>query len=93
MTIGLVVIAAGVFGGIFNFSDNLKFISTASGIIVEFISGTALLLYRVNYKRLNETSDKLLRTWIILTSFKKADEFEQPKKEELYTMLINKLIE
>ncbi|HEV7333925.1 MAG TPA: hypothetical protein VGN63_23020 [Flavisolibacter sp.] len=91
MTIGLVVILIGITGEFFNLEGNIQIITTASGVVIEFISGTALLLYRINFKRLNDTSDKLLSTWKLLTAFEKVNEISPNKKDEVLIRLIDKL--
>lgn len=91
MSLGLIIILVGITGEFFKLEGNTKIIATASGIAVEFISGTALLLYRLNFKRLNETSDKLLSTWKLLTAFEKAGQLTPERKDEVHIDLIKKL--
>ena len=91
MFLGLVVILSGAFGEIFGLTSKGVNLSSVAGIILEFISGTGLYIYRVNFKRLNSTSDSLNATWKILTAFKKAETLPEPKKTDVKINLINEL--
>ncbi|HEX2021193.1 MAG TPA: hypothetical protein VHH36_00650 [Candidatus Thermoplasmatota archaeon] len=68
MAAGFLVILAGSAGVWLGFNTEVNTIATVAGIVMEFVSGTALLLYRMNFNRLNETTDKLDRAWRILTA-------------------------
>lgn len=91
MALGFLVILVGITGQYLSLQPNMQIITTASGIVVEFISGTALYLYRLNFRRLNQTSDNLLKTWKLLTAFDKANSLSEEKKNETIVDLIKKL--
>jgi hypothetical protein len=70
MGMGLAVFMAGAFRSVLGFSDTTKTLTTIVGIFSEFLSGSALLLYRSNFNRLNETSVRLYDTWKIFAAYK-----------------------
>ena len=92
MALGLLVILSGSLGELFGLTKEGSNLTTIAGIIMEFISGTSLLIYRINFKRLNETSDKLEGTWRILTAHRLTDSLPEEKKTEATMQLINALI-
>ena len=93
MFLGLLVILSGSFGEIFGLTSKGANLTSVAGIILEFISGTGLYIYRVNFKRLNSTSDNLNGTWKILTAFKKAETLPEDKKSDIKITLIKALVE
>ena len=92
MFLGLLVILSGSFGEIFGLTSKGANLTSVAGIILEFISGTGLYIYRVNFKRLNSTSDNLNETWKILTAFKKAETLPEDKKSDIKITLIKALV-
>lgn len=92
MLLGLVVILSGSVGQMFGFTKTGSDLASVAGIISEFISGTALLVYRVNFKRLNETSDKLHQTWKMLTAYRLADRLPDEQKAEATMSIIKALL-
>jgi uncharacterized membrane protein len=92
MALGFLVILAGSAGALFGLTNQGSQLTTVAGVIMEFISGTSLLIYRINFKRLNETTDKLDRTWNILTAYRLTDGLPEDKKAEATMRLIESLI-
>ena len=82
MALGLLVILSGSLGELFGLTKEGSNLTTIAGMIMEFISGTSLFIYRINFKRLNETSDKLESTWRILTAYRLTDDLPEEKKTE-----------
>jgi hypothetical protein len=92
MALGFLVILAGSAGALFGLTNQGSQLTTVAGMIMEFISGTSLLIYRINFKRLNETTDKLDSTWNILTAYRLTDGLPEDKKAEATMQLIESLI-
>jgi len=94
MIIGILIIIIGAIGSSIGLKDNNQYnLAYISGIIVEFISGTALILYRLNFKQINETSTKLYQTWKYLAAFKKTETLGGDKKNDTIINLIYKFVE
>jgi hypothetical protein len=91
MGVGLLVIIASVFSKSLGISISNNSLGTIAGIITEFISGSALLLYRLNFKRLNETSDNLNAAWRVLAAFKLTRELPEGEKAKATMHLIDAL--
>lgn len=92
MSLGIVVILSGSVGRLFGFTDSAANLTSISGLIMEFISGTALIIYRINFKRLNATSDRLESTWRTLMAFQLAESLPEEQKSEATLRLISSLI-
>jgi hypothetical protein len=74
MGLGLLVILLGSIRLILGLSDATNTLTLISGVISEFISAGALLIYRSNFNRLNETSTRLYETWKIFAAYKLAQD-------------------
>jgi len=92
MLLGVVVILSGSVGQLFGFAKGGSDLATVAGIITEFISGTALVMYRLNFKRLGETSTALHETWRVLTAFRLAETLPGQEKTRATLGLIQALI-
>jgi hypothetical protein len=92
MSLGLLVILSGSAGQVFGLTAQGSNLTTIAGLIMEFISGTSLLIYRLNFKRLNETSDRLDATWRVLTAHQLAASLPDEKKAEATIKLIDALV-
>jgi drug/metabolite transporter (DMT)-like permease len=92
MILGIIVILSGSVGQLFGLTHTGSNLASVAGIIMEFISGTALFMYRINFKRLGETSDKLQQTWKILTAFRLTESLPEQQKAEATMSLIKALI-
>ena len=92
MILGLLVIVSGSLGELFGLTTNGSSLTSVAGIVLEFISGTALYIYNANFKRVNQTSDQLNDTWKILTAFRKVETLPDTDKTEVTKNLINALI-
>jgi hypothetical protein len=92
MTLGVVAILAGVFGSSIGLQTDAKQLATLGGIVVEVISGTTLLVYRLNFKRLNEVSDRLEENWRILSAHTLVAGLPPERQAEATLMLINALV-
>jgi hypothetical protein len=92
MALGLLVILSGSLGDLFGWTKEGSNLTTIAGIIMEFISGTALFIYSINFNRLNKTTDKLESTWCILTAYRLTDTLPEEKKAEATMKLIDALI-
>ena len=65
MALGVVVILLGVFGALYGIACDTKVVSVLAGVVTEVISGSTLLVYRLNFNRLNHVSDRLEEIWRI----------------------------
>jgi hypothetical protein len=92
MALGLLVILSGSAGDLFGLTSHGSKLTTVAGVIMEFISGTSLLIYRINFNRLNETTDKLDSAWRILTAHKLAQGLPDDKRADATLSLINALL-
>jgi len=92
MLLGLLVILSGSVGQLFGFTSTSSNLTSVAGIISEFISASALLIYRINFKRLNETSDKLQQTWKMLTAYRLTDKLPEEQKTTATLSIINALL-
>jgi len=92
MLLGLLVILTGAFGTIFGLQSSGLNLASISGIILEFISGSALVIYRLNFNQLNIVSDKLHSSWKYLTAFRKAETLQGDAKESTVVSLINNFV-
>lgn len=92
--IGFVLIAAGLIIG-FKFDDKtIGFISTGSGIIIEFISGVLFYLYNKTVRQLKEYHDSLINVQNILLSFKLIESTTDEKaKAEMITKMLEYLVQ
>lgn len=93
MLLGLIVILSGSVGQLFGFASTSSNLTSVAGIISEFISCTALLIYRINFRRLNETSDKLQQTWKMLTAYRLTEKLPEEQKTTATMSVINALLE
>ncbi len=92
MGIGLVLIIASLFAPTLGFTtQGVDSLGVLAGIVTEFISGSALLLYRLNFARLNETSDKLDEAWRVLAAYNLTKELPQEQKANATMQLITSL--
>jgi hypothetical protein len=92
MGLGVLVILSGSVGKLFGLTDSKSDLVSVAGVIMEVISGTSLLVYRINFKRLNDTSDRLDATWRILTANRLAESLPENRKSEATMKLIDALI-
>ncbi len=92
MALGLLVILSGSAGSIFGFTKEGSNLTSVAGVIMEFISGTSLFVYRLNFKRLNETTDKLDGAWRILTAHKLSESLPEATRSEATMKLIEALL-
>ena len=97
MLVGLVIIIASLFAPSLGWStvnnEGVKGLGVIAGIVTEFISGTAIFIYRDNFARLNKTSDRLDESWRVLTAYKLTEELPEDKKSEATLNLITALIQ
>ena len=91
MAIGLTVITIGSIGKVVGLDTSGINLVTIAGVITEFISGTALWIYRSNFRKLNETSDELNRTWKMLSALKKAEALPETNKARIMEDIIRNL--
>lgn len=92
MALGLLVILSGSAGDIFGLTSQGSNLTTVLGLIMEFISATSLLVYRLNFGRLNETTDKLDSAWRILTAHELAQVLPEGRRAEATLRLIDALL-
>jgi TRADD-N domain-containing protein len=88
MGLGLVVILLGSARSVLGLAGENSSITSVAGIISEFISGTALVLYRSSSKRLNEISTRLHETWRILAAYRLARDLPEADRKEAMLPLI-----
>lgn len=93
MALGLLVILLGSMRVVLGLEGEPNYLVTVSGVIAEFISGSALLLYRSNFKRLDTISLRLDSTWRILAAYKLARDLPKSEQKEAILPLISALAE
>lgn len=91
MGLGIIVILAGAFGQLFGLATGGGDLTSIAGIIVEVISGTAIWIYRINFKRLTKVSDSLDHTFRILTAFRQVDSLPDYERNVERVKLIDEL--
>ncbi len=93
MAIGLLVIIISLLSPSLGLeTEGVENLGILAGIITEFISGSALFLYRLNFARLNETSDKLDVSWKVLAAYRLTTELPEEQKAVATMNLIAALI-
>ena len=93
MALGVIVILSGSVGKIFGFASVDSDLTSIAGIITEFISATALWLYRANFKRLGETSDRLDNSLNILVAFRETESLPDYERNKTKVELIRSMME
>jgi hypothetical protein len=89
--VGLIFIIIGISVGFKdNKVENITYISTASGILIEFITSIFFYLYNKNVRQLKEYHDSLLDVQNILLSFKLIETTKDDKEK---SVMIQKMIE
>ena len=91
MMLGLLVILLGSVRVALGQEGEPSYLVTVSGVITEFISGSALLLYRSNFKRLDVISSRLDNTWRILAAYKLARDLPKSEQKEAILPLLSAL--
>lgn len=90
MIVGLVILTSSFFApslGL-NVVKGMQGLGILAGIVTEFISGTALAVYRQNFNRLNRTSDRLDASWRILAAYKLTSELPEEERTKATVSLI-----
>lgn len=75
-----------------NFTNNLAYLSTASGIIIEVMAGVFFYLYNKTIRELKEYHNNLLDVQNILLSFNIVQDLEGETKAEMLSQLIASLL-
>ncbi len=88
MALGILVILFGSVRVILGLAESTDALTIVAGVISEFISGSALLLYRSGSQRLDEISQKLHQTWRILVAYRLAKELPEPDQKDAILPLI-----
>lgn len=92
MAVGLVLIVLSLFAPSLGLrTEGINNLGVLAGVVTEFISGTALVLYRLNFSRLNQTSDRLDDAWRVLAAFKLTTELPDEKRAEATLQLVTAL--
>ncbi len=92
MALGMICILGFAFG-LFGVDQDLKQVGLISSILSEFIAGSALLIYKLNFNQLNKTSDSLERSWNILRSYKFIENLPDEYKSKSIMKLVSSLSE
>jgi TRADD-N domain-containing protein len=88
MALGVLVILFGSIRVVLGLTENADNLTIIAGLISEFISGSALLLYRSSSQRLNEVSKELHQSWKILAAYKLAKDLPKAhQKEAIYHLI------
>ncbi len=93
--LGFGLIVTGVANGIINDvnKDYITYLSTASGVIIEFIAGVFFYLYNRTVRQLAEYHDKLIEVQNILVSFQLIDIVkDDDKKNTIIENMIGYLV-
>lgn len=93
MAFGFLIVLTGSLGKLFGYVLEGTDLAIIAGILLEFISGTALLVYRTNSQRLNSTSDKLLQYLMWLIIIEKIETLPIDKRVNITVNSIIPLIE
>jgi hypothetical protein len=92
MAIGLALIVLSLFAPSLGLkTEGISGLGVLAGVVTEFISATALVLYRLNFARLNQTSDRLDDAWRVLAAFKLTTELPEEKRSEATLQLVTAL--
>ena len=91
MALGVLVILFGSIRVVLGLAENADNLTVIAGIISEFISGSALLLYRSSSRRLNEISTELHQMWKILAAYRLAKDLPKAHQKEAIIPLIQAL--
>ena len=89
--IGLLIIAYSIVMVYSGFNINNLYI--ISGVIVEFVSATFFIVYKINFNRLNTISDELFKMWKVIIALKEIDSIDKSDKTELTKVLVERLIQ
>ncbi len=87
--LGLVVILLGCVNEFLGPSPNRGELTMVAGVVVEFVSATALLVYRTNLQELMSASNRLSDRWPILIAFENATALPRKKKEAVIAQLVS----
>ena len=93
--LGFVIIIIGIIKGYFNNTGNSIDLSLIASIILEFIGGTAIVIFRMGIKKLNETSEKILKVNLIFIELDQIDnlpQYEQNVKRKEFLDKIETII-
>jgi uncharacterized membrane protein YedE/YeeE len=95
--VGFALIAAGLVVGFSDASDpdsrSLAYVATASGVIVEFISGVFFYLYNRTVRQLKEYHDSLLDVQNILLSFRIVEQSTADHQGPLFEKILHFLLQ
>lgn len=92
--IGFILIAIGLVIGFNSNQKSIGYISTASGVLVEFISGALFYLYNKTVRQLKEYHDSLIGVQNVLLSFKLIESTSDEKaKADMITKMIEYLVQ
>lgn len=92
--IGFVLIAVGLTIGFESDKKMIGYISSASGVLVEFISGALFYLYNKTVRQLKEYHDSLIGVQNVLLSFRLIESTSDDKaKAEMITKMIEFLVQ
>jgi uncharacterized membrane protein len=92
--IGFILIAIGLSIGFNSQQKTIGYISTASGVLVEFISGALFYLYNKTVRQLKEYHDSLIGVQNVLLSFKLIESTTDEKaKADMITKMIEFLVQ
>lgn len=87
--LGIILFFAGRY---FVYNIDIDKMSVLAGVIVEFISATFIVVYRLNFNKLNSISDELFKMWKVMLAFKKVNDYEGDNKSEVFAKLIESLV-
>jgi hypothetical protein len=90
--LGTLTVLAGAFGSILGFGASAGTLSTVAGVIADFIGATSLVLYRMNFSRLNKTTDNLNYALQIQTAAKLAEGLPPQERASATLLLIRQLM-
>jgi hypothetical protein len=91
MALGLFVIILGSARSVLGWGEGTSNLTTIAGILSEFISATALVLYRSSSVRMNEVSTRLHETWRILAAYRLAKDLPEMDQKDALLPLITAL--
>jgi hypothetical protein len=91
--VGFILICSGLIFGYFNSNTSIVYVSTAAGILIEFISSIFFYLYNKTIRELKDYHERLLQVQNILLAFKIVDDTtDQQKKASMLEQMLATLI-
>lgn len=93
MALGISVILAGATGEFLGYTDGTSGVTAVAAVIIESISMIGFYLFRISFKELTATSERLHGMLLLLDAFKRAETLPKEQKTEVMVKLIQRLVD